>query len=60
MKIEEIIQQAAALRDEVKNLVAEAKNEAPHLCNAAGALHMAVANLEGHLQALAAQSGKLD
>lgn len=53
MKIEEIIQQTAALRDAVKNLVAEAKTEVPHLCNAAGALHTAVTNLEGHVKAVA-------
>ena len=53
MKIEAIIEQAAALRDATKNLITETKDAAPHLCNAAGALHTAVTNLEGHVKALA-------
>ena len=53
MKIEDIIKQGAALRDAVKNLVAEAEAEAPHLVNAAGALHTAVVNLEGYVAAAA-------
>lgn len=57
MKIEELLKQAAALRDGAKAIVAEAKDEVPHLVNAAGALHTAVTNLEGHLAA-AAQKAK--
>ena len=56
MKIEQIIEQAAALRDEVKSLLAETETAAPHLCNAAGALHAAVTNLGGHLTAIADQA----
>jgi hypothetical protein len=58
MKIEEIIRQSAELRDAVKSLVSESKAAAPHLCNAAGALHTAITNLEGHMAAEKARPAK--
>lgn len=49
MDLKKLIADAAALRDDVKNLVAESEAEVPHLVNAAGALHAAVVNLEGQV-----------
>ena len=51
MKIEDMIKQAAQLRDDVQNAIEEIEGAAPHLCNAAGALQTAIRNLEGHLAA---------
>jgi hypothetical protein len=49
--IEKLIEEVAGHRDQVKNLITESKTDVPHLGNAAGALHTALRNLEGHLAA---------
>ena len=52
MKTEDIIKQAASLRDATKKIIEETEGEtSAHLVNAAGAFHSAVTNLEGHVAA---------
>ncbi len=58
MKIDELIKSAAQLREDVKTAAAELKVASPHLLNAAGALHTAVTNLEGHAAASKADAEK--
>jgi hypothetical protein len=56
MKIEELLKAAAELREQTKQAIAETKEAAPHLVNAAGALHTAALNLEGHIAAAKAKA----
>ena len=59
-EIKKLISDVAALRDRVKTIVAEAKDEVPHLINAAGALHTAVTNLEGQLAKAANEKAEIE
>jgi hypothetical protein len=58
LDLQKTIATAASLRDEVQSALAVAETELPHLVCAAGALAVAVKNLEGHVAAALAKTNE--